>query len=379
MKLAFLLIPVVALLAACDSTTVATTGPGTVTPPPPPPPPVNAPSWVAGLSVGQWYRIPNTAISSVDPSPEPDGLTGPSSKVIAWTSFVVDTRDSRVYSVANGGHNDYAGNEVDVLELETETPSWSERLAPTPDAQLTNCQSYYADGRPASRHSYYGVTLDEVNGRIMLFGGAKWCMGGGFHSAISSYNIGSNTFNGSGTHPGAVFLGVTAYSRDPNTGDVYGVQGGSFGRWRWSSNSFSTSLGASGTPPKGDESMSAFDTTRGRILFVGGLFGDSHYYTVATNAWTGVSITGSAVSGTGNAMFYVPAMDRYLVRLDGGGGAVFQINPQTFQASAFPTTGGSAIPSTLNGPYNKFLYVPRLQGAIYVPSYSEFVWFLRLH
>jgi hypothetical protein len=37
------------------------------------------------------------------------------------------------------------------------------------------------------------------------------------------------------------------------------------------------------------------------------------------------------------------------------------------------------VPSTLNGPYNKFLYVPQLQGVIYVPQYDSNAWFLRLH
>jgi hypothetical protein len=45
------------------------------------------------------------------------GATGPVSKVIAWTGFSIDARDSSVYSTANGGHNDYAGNEVNRIRL----------------------------------------------------------------------------------------------------------------------------------------------------------------------------------------------------------------------------------------------------------------------
>ena len=41
--------------------------------------------------------------------------------------------------------------------------------------------------------------------------------------------------------------------------------------------------------------------------------------------------------------------------------------------------GGAGIPPTMNGPFNKFLYVPRLGGAVYVPSYDTNVWFVRLH
>src|SRR4029079_191699 len=73
-------------------------------PSPPPPPLANLPAWVNALGVGQWTQIPNTHMSSVEPSPVPAGNTGPNSKVIAWTSFVIDPRDSTVYSPANGGH-----------------------------------------------------------------------------------------------------------------------------------------------------------------------------------------------------------------------------------------------------------------------------------
>src|SRR5688572_29289478 len=66
---------------------------------PPPPPLENLPAWVSNLGVGEWFQIPNTAISSVVPSPVPPGHF-PDAKVIAWTSFVVDTRTSSVYSVA---------------------------------------------------------------------------------------------------------------------------------------------------------------------------------------------------------------------------------------------------------------------------------------
>src|SRR5688572_17474908 len=148
---------------ASEGTSPSSTPSVASAPPPSPPPPVTAPAWVAGLAIGQWYEIPSTAMSSVAPNPVPYGSTGPSSKVVAWTSLVVDTRTSKVYSVANGGHNDYAGNEVDALTLETENPFWTEVLASTPSAQIPNPgdgSSYYGDGRPVSRHSYYGVTLD---------------------------------------------------------------------------------------------------------------------------------------------------------------------------------------------------------------------------
>src|SRR5258706_6305551 len=77
----------------------------------PVPPAAVLPAWVSTLSIGQWFAIPNTAMSGVAPSPTPAGNTGPQSKVIAGTSFVGDSRTSKVYSLANGGHNDHPGKQ----------------------------------------------------------------------------------------------------------------------------------------------------------------------------------------------------------------------------------------------------------------------------
>ena len=370
------------LASGCGSNQVGQTSTPGNAPLPPPPVPL---AWVSALSVGQWYPIPNTALSSVAPSTTPDGNTGPQSKVITWTSFVVDIRTSKVYSVANGGHQDYSGNEVDVLNLELDQPAWTELLAPSPNSQLTDCQMYYADGRPASRHTYYGVTLDETNDRIMLFGGANWCTSGGFFTAISSYNIGANAYSPSTTHGTLTspFANVPAYSRDPSTGDVYAFQGGNYGHWTRSANAFGA-INPSGTGPDGLEAMSAMDTTRGRILVAGGLHGgDRHLFMPSSNSFTSITFTGASAGVVPGAaqggMVYIAAIDRFLFRLKAAGGTVYQINPATFEVTPFATTGGASIPATLNGPYNKFLYIPRLGGCIYVPSYTGDAWFLRVH
>jgi hypothetical protein len=124
------------------------------------------------------------------------------------------------------------------------------------------------------------------------------------------------------------------------------------------------------------------DTKRGRILFVGGFGRDRHHYTLANNTFTTVTLTGTEVDAVATTekggMVYVADLDLFLVRRFGAGGAVYMINPETFEANPYPTTGGTSIPATRNGPYNKFLYVPRLGGIIYVPTYGGNAWFLRV-
>jgi hypothetical protein len=347
---------------------------------------------VNALAIGQWYEIPNTKLSSVDPSPVPPGVEGPQAKVDDWNSFVADSRTSKVYSVANGGHAGYGGNEVDALELDREVPRWVQVLAPTPNASITGCVEYYADGRPTSRHTYYGVLLNEFEDRIMLLGGSWYCSTGTpFLSTMDSYNISGNSYSPAGTHPRLPSpFGTTyyvSYTSNPLTGDIYAISFRQIGRWNRSTNTFTANLSPTGSAPWGGD-QSAFDTSRGRIAIVGGQNIDHAYYTLASNSWTGITLTGANapnITNLGQAgMFYVAAIDKYLVRALPAGGTVYQIDASTFEVTTFTTTGGSSIPvsgnvSVPNGPYNRFLYLPRLGGAVYVPSYSGNAWFLRLH
>lgn len=341
------------------------------------------PAWVSALTPGQWYQIPNSAWSSVQFRPIPPG-NGPETKCDAWNSLVVDPVTSRVYNVAAGGHNDYAGNEVEYLDLNKATPNWVLALAPTPSSQLTNGASYYSDGRPAARHSYYGITYSPEGRRIFLLGGAHWSYNGGFHDAISSYNIDSNTYSPASAHGqwNTAGVPVPACCADPATGDVYVLHNWQIGRWRPRTNTWTRNLNATGASSAGEYTCSAFDSTRGRAFFLGGSAGSNHIYTPATNAMAAVTLSGPAVSsvkGDERGMVYVPAIDAYLVRARGAGGTVYRINASTFECTVLSTSGGGSVPATLNGPYNKFLYVPALRGVVYVPTYAGNAWFLRLH
>jgi hypothetical protein len=360
------------------------------------------PSWVTALAVGQWYEIPNTNIAAVDPSPVPDGTEGPAAKVQDWCSFCIDTRNSKVYSVANGGHAAYAGNEVDVLTLETETPFWTQVLAPTPNAQVQNAQ-YYLDGRPGSRHTYYGHVCVEQDDRIMLVGGAWW-QSGGQDVTVDSYNISGNSYNAAATHPavpepnkswanGASGGYLATMAVRPSTGDIYfvsfaGGSGGNVCLWTRATNTWNASLGSTGdNPPIGYYTPSAWDSKRERWLVMGdaGTNDDRHVYDRAANTWTRITLSGAeaaTVRADQAAIIYCSGLDKYIFRgRTTAGGAVYQIDPDTYAATAFSTTGGASVPGSGDpaiGIFNKFLYVPRLGGAIYYPAYGANAWFLKL-
>jgi len=343
----------------------------------------NLPQWVKDLDVGDWYQIPNTALSSVAPSPTPVGNTGPISKIEAWTSFVVDQRSGKVYSVANGGHGDYAGNEVDELTLDVETPAWAEILKSTVNGDIPAGQTdYYNDGRPASRHTYYGATWNELDDRFMFFSGSFWD-NGGFLPQTDSYNIGANSYNAGDTHPDtSPSVAVAAVTYDSHTGNAY-IMEDILRRFNRAANTFTTLSPLTNEPGNGWNVASAFDSKRRRFLFAGTALGPSllkHVYDVDAGTFTQINYSGaeaSNISDTENAMVYVSSLDAYLYKLNGSsGGTVYKIDASTWAVTSMTTSGGAGIAAATHL-FNKFLYVERLGGCVIVPDYNASVWFLK--
>jgi hypothetical protein len=342
------------------------------------------PAWRQGMAVGEWRQIPNSALSSAPITVRSAGNTGPESKIIAWNSFAIDTRDSTVYSPANGGHHDYAGNEVNSIRLSDDAPLWIERRAATSGNQVVENTTHYADGRPTSRHTFYGAVCNEVRNRVMVISGSRW--GNGWvTSATDGFNLSSNDWDLARTYPdvpsAAVALAATAFVEHKVSGDIYAF--GNYGVFRWLNASNTWSQVVSNSTIYGFGAAAALDTRRNRILVVGGSAAFDHgVYTLGANTTQNVSFTGPAAGampnvGNGSGMVYEPWLDAFLVRLSGAGGTVYRIDAQTFAVDTLPTSGGSAVPNAINGVWRRFLFAPKLGGIVYAPAYSSNMWFLR--
>ena len=333
------------------------------------------PAWVSSISVGAWAQISGTNLSSVEPGSPPPGSTGPSSKIGAWTSLVVDESTSTVYQIAGGGHGDYSGNEADALALNVETPAWANVLAPS--ATVTN-GNYYADGKPSARHHYYGVVWNSADSKIMLPSGSRYS-DGGITDKLDAYSISGNAYAAAGTHPdrpaSLASQEVTPVCRDPRNDNIYVFGNFNVAKWTRSTNTWSSPISNQSAPaPNGP---SAFDSTRNVIALLRTTTVIEEY-APDSNAFTSRTLTGASLPSVNEAaMVYVPALDAYLVRYSGSGGAVYKINASTWVVSDYGATGGGSVPASTPGPFNKFLYVPTLGGCVYVPSYTGNAWFLR--
>lgn len=343
------------------------------------------PAWRQGIAVGEWRQIPGTALASAPIAVKTfPGLSvvGPESKITAWNGFAVDTRDSSIYSTANGGHMDYAGNEVNRIRLSDNAPTWSEPRASTPIAQIVMNTTHYADGRPTSRHSYYGSLVNEVRNRAMVLSGARWGDGYSLAGVMDGFNLATNDWDSARTYPDASaadfgFFNGWAIVDHKASGDVFVFA--NYGVLRWSNATNSWSRRLANTSIYGQYAASAVDTKRNRILVVGGNGSDRGVYDLAANTVQNVSLTGpsaGALIGDGNGMVYDPLLDAFLLRKEGAGSTVYRINAQTFSVDTLPTNSAQ-LPATPNGVWTRFLYVPQLKGVVYFPAYNGSMWFLR--
>lgn len=343
------------------------------------------PAWRQGQAVGEWRQIPGSAMSSapIAVPTYPSLGYGPQSKVTAWNGFAVDTRDSSIYSAANGGHTDYAGNEVDRIRLSDNAPGWTEPRASTPPSQVVASATHYADGRPTSRHSCYGSAVNEVRNRVMILGGSRY--GSGYMlGTVDGFSLTGGDWDTASTYPDAPdelpSTPCPAITAHKSSGDLYLFANWNVLRWSNSANSWARVL--TSTSVYGQYAASALDTKRNRILVVAGNSDDHGFYDVTSNTVQNITLSGpnaSAITGEGNGMVYDPYLDVFLLRKPDAGNTIYRINAQTFAVDTLPVSGGTSVPAAVNGVWSRILYVPKLNGFVYIPEYGSNAWFVRTY
>src|SRR5690606_3210157 len=110
------------------------------------------PAWRRGMTRWEWKRVPGSDLDAVRPSVAVPG--SPRTRIDAWNGLAGDGRRGRLFAAANGGHADYAGNEVYELDLSADAPRWKLLREPSaPETILASDYSskqfydYYRDGR----------------------------------------------------------------------------------------------------------------------------------------------------------------------------------------------------------------------------------------
>lgn len=349
--------------------------------------PSTLPSWRQGMAIGEWKRLESADITEVTPDVMPGG--GYYGRIDAWNGFATDTTTSKVYLGAAGGHGDYAGNEVYVIDLNDPAPQWVIERQPSPASTYTWDQAYYTDDRPSPTHTYYTLWFIEQRGKLFRFAGAAtWGSGNGGSQHIDAWDPVSKDWDAPGTHPD---MGPSPHPEKPTakdvlTGDVYQVHANNR-LYRWNAETdtvddLGEAQGGGGSFYELYSSPSVVDVQNGRLLFFLDLEnpGAARVYDLASGAWSTAPFTGpaaSAVSGSSSqqGMAYFDVCAEAIVYKTGNGGDVYWIDPATLEATPL-STSGSEPPNSVNGPHTLFQYVPKLGGYAYQASHESKLYFL---
>ncbi|MGZ3814603.1 MAG: hypothetical protein ACXVA0_22910, partial [Mucilaginibacter sp.] len=336
---------------------------------------------MSNLPLWQWYAIPNTALSSVAPSPQPCGATGPQSKIVAWNGATLK-RDGSVYMLgAAGGHADYCGNEVDALALNTATPQWVQLSPPSPDSMVINESQFFLDKKPAPTHTFYGTQFINARNRMiipnspgMLMPGLPSAPSGWPYAGYQGYSFSFNLTTNSWDAPEyvAMFTGGGDYTaalvaKHPTTEDIYYNPYGA-GWWKWSQASNSWSK-LSSNEGNGNYAGAAIDPKRNRMLIVGNYGGDidPQVRDLSGNPIS-VSFGGMGAAALHLASYpgvvYDEVNDKFLVFAnDVIGIVVYRVDAATLFVDT-PSVSGTTPSARYNGIHNSVQYVPELGGVV---------------
>lgn len=371
------------------------------------------PAWVAALPLWQWYSIPNTALSSVEPSPKPPGGTGPRSKIDAWCGATLKRVGSVYMLGAAGGHGDYFGNEMNALALNVAAPGWAELLGPTPTAQMYNRAPVYADLRRGAIHTYSNTQFHQAGNRMLIVtaGGPHgvgvpdapddWLWVSGYHPRVQdgtrpedrphmAFDLTTNAW----THPddlAPIPAGVGGTDgfccAHPVTNQIYTKDAGwsALKRYTPGTDTWELNVGSAGYV---SGTCGAIDPVRERVLMLsssGDAFGPK-VFDIATGALLAVTFGGlgeSVLRGGAASVspVYDEANDIYVALKNTGQGSsdvieTYIIDPDTFEVSQ-PGDVGTKPARRLAGLQNAAQYVPELRGIVVANSYSANVQFMR--
>lgn len=349
------------------------------------------PAWLTGNPVFAWVTLPSLSASMALPNPPLPGITGVSSVTDAWGGGALRVNGS-YYILHGGGHGDYSGNEIYVLQLSADAPQWQRIWGPTPASDITPATVRYADGNPPSIHGYYMLQHIASTDTFMRFGSGEYTVGG------ISVQVDGWAWGATNWHPVNTYANLpTSYgypwgSAKDSQGNVYIVLNNyTLYRWGVATNSWTSVMGLRtavfGGPLVYDSLRNilwSWGGTGAPYMTTGQVYKlDLNTLTASVFNMTGNGATAfyAASNGYGAGAAYDPVADK--IFLYDGTGTLYQFDPATLSCSIVITTGTPPPDSIQSGshtaPHGKFQYVPELAGCVIQPLWSASTYFLRTH
>jgi hypothetical protein len=332
-----------------------------------------------------WFQIPNTAYQSVCPSySDIQGQSGCSAVASAWGSGWADTKRNRMV-LFGGGHTDYFGNEVYVLDLNANPISITlgkDASHGSGIANLNSCPDVYSDGNPGSRHDNDGMVYLPTQDLYFIHGG-NLANCGSFTNSYWTLNPGTMAWTRMpvpGTAPNPNLNGSSStLDYDPVSGKVYMVEtnGNTFWQWAPATNVWTVLNGnIGGCDTHGYEHTSIIDPVR-RLYFCLGVGDASKISLNAPYTLTNLSMKNCGTIATDEGPGLAYDSSQGLIVMWSGGNTVYLYNPDTDSCTSQTYSGGPGAQQG-SGTYKRFQYYPALGVFILINSSSQNAFALRL-
>lgn len=310
------------------------------------------------------------------------GTNGPSAKLYAWSSGVLDTTN-KVYFVKGGGHTDYCGNELYGFNYSALT--WS-RLSVPSNITGFNCgggetrETFPSDGQPISSHDYGALSFSPITGLVYSFrncgetaGGCGGSQPGSDSFKISIPGLSPTAFGNWSTITQLPSFGVdTMAAYDPTSTKFY-IYGGGGGNplttYTPGSNTYAAVPGAGATAP--DFHMTGEVQPGSQFIVIGGGFFQAVSLSTGNQLTAAASGTTTCVSADSPGLKWDPSNSQFVLWC--GGTAIYFINPSTYQITQHTISGSNVVtpqcsPSdghctsstgySGDGTFGKFQYLP---------------------
>jgi len=323
-------------------------------------------NWTA--PIGTFAEMAGSGINLMPSSERP-----PAGTIDAWCGLA--TTATQWWSVANGGHNDSSDNGVYAIDFGADSPAWRVVRSPSALPDRTRSKAYYADGLPASRHTYLTPCHCVPRNRILLpMGYALWGTAGS--SKMDGFDLDKLAYDPAGSFPDCPAWGAyppcASIATHPVTGDIYVGEYNKDAWYRWSS--ASNTWDRIGTTCQRGYWGACIDVKRNRLILAAHVNADAStlpYFDLATGA-VGALATGIAEKAHGSCV----------IVHDSDGDMYYWLNSTTTMFRIDPDTGASAhvptkVPGPVNGVWTRFAYFGApLFGLMYYPRFSGNIWFM---
>ena len=339
--------------------------------------PALPPAWLSAMPLQQWADIPGTANPGAGLAPD------------AYSDMTLRPSDSSLFIAAAGGHDNGNSNAVVRLALSADAPAWETLRASSWNGSEFNV-TYYADGTPASRHTYHHTHYIASQDCVLL-AGCRFGWGGGTPSdgSMALFDLATNQWRARNTWPDIT----------PDALSTAGMGCGQDGAGNiWTQNGYKFTVSTTTWSKPGTGKLlrypCAYDSARDRIFALQYNDGEGSQsqglQAIDLNPDTGNSqnITFNSSAAVTQfiadnpayaGMAFCPLDGKFYFMHMGRQGVFYVVTPNgtTVWDMAMWTPGG-ALPSTTETICKRVLYVPALNGFVFQYKVTQPLKFLRM-